>query len=211
MADYAELSGPYRSGNYQDPRQQSRQPAQQGQYMTPVPVQENTGQYSELAPAPPARTSTVRSFSSVPSESEFGFGDDVRLDTLGKGTMRSESIYREHDYVYQEIPATQVKVNVNPDLTREQADSILKKGGMKVGDYVLRTSLSHPGSYVICLVTPTGILHYPVERLAQPPFDGHFLVISPEERRRFECLAEVVRYFSVQSGGLGAVLSHRLG
>ena len=43
------------------------------------------------------------------------------------------------------------------------------------------------------------------------PTTGNYLVISPEGRQRFECLAEVVRFYSVRSGGLGYKLTNRLG
>lgn len=93
------------------------------------------------------------------------------------------------------------------DITREQSDKLLEVGGLLHGSWVLRKSVSHPGSFVFVVVVNKNICHYPIELI---PLRG-FLVLHRGMKRLFPSLNTAVEFYSTRPDSyLGCQLGRRL-
>ncbi len=84
---------------------------------------------------------------------------------------------------------------------------MLLRGGMQDGQYVIRESRSHPGSYVLCVAEQGLSRHYPLERTNDPP---GYLLLSPDPPRFFPSIDAALEYYSSRVEGLSVRLRHRL-
>ncbi len=71
-----------------------------------------------------------------------------------------ESVYSAIDENYMSINEAKEKVT---SITREEADALLIKNKLTDGHFVIRKSMSHPASFVLCLASRGRTLHYPIE------------------------------------------------
>eukprot|EP00051_Salpingoeca_urceolata_P028127 m.485150 g.485150 ORF g.485150 m.485150 type:complete len:214 (-) comp23675_c0_seq1:264-905(-) len=102
-----------------------------------------------------------------------------------------------------------IEASVTPTLTRQKAEQLLRVAGMRDGQFVVRPSKSHPGSYVLTVAAGGEVKNYPVEAL-EAPYDGLFSVICPGNRRRFQSLDHAVEFYKGQAEGIATRLTQRL-
>lgn len=103
-----------------------------------------------------------------------------------------------------------VRMTVDPTMSRGGAESILESCGFANGNYVLRCSASHPGSYVLVVAYLGSCKHYPVEACPAPAINK-FTVLCPGDRRQFQGVEGVIRYYTLQKGGICCKLTKRCG
>eukprot|EP00050_Salpingoeca_kvevrii_P018068 m.70436 g.70436 ORF g.70436 m.70436 type:complete len:187 (-) comp7878_c1_seq1:2202-2762(-) len=104
-------------------------------------------------------------------------------------------------------PVRQGVVQVSPILSRADSEDILRRAGLETGQFVLRPSQSHRGSYVLCVAAGGTIKHYPIE--LQP--SNEYIVLCPGVRRTFVSLREIIDYYQANMGGIACTLSERVG
>lgn len=93
------------------------------------------------------------------------------------------------------------------DITREEAEELLEQQGLSQGSYVLRKSISCPGSFVFVVVVDTVIHHFPVERVPQ----RGYIVFHHSTKRLFPSLDAALNFYStVLEPQLGVQLGRRL-
>lgn len=103
------------------------------------------------------------------------------------------------------------------DFTKEQAEALLTKNGLKRGTYVIRKSMSHPGSFVLVHCgSDAKIRNYPIELCSDRSAGeaGVFTLLSPGDssmRHRFQGLQEVLAHYQVLKEGIECVIVKRIG
>lgn len=100
-----------------------------------------------------------------------------------------------------------IEASVAANIDKELADSMLLRAGLHNGDFVLRESRSHPGSFVVCVVEHGEVRHYPLERCDDP---AGYNLLSPEPPRFFSSIDQTIEFYKHTVEGITVRLRNRV-
>jgi hypothetical protein len=109
-----------------------------------------------------------------------------------------------------EEPSPVKKVVVDSSINRDQAERLIRENGFEKGTYVIRESSTNPGSFVLCVCSPTKtVLHFPME--AHPPPGRGFTLLNEVQYKNFDSLEAILEFCaSPAAEGIVTRLTKRL-